>query len=253
MSNDLTKLSSDRASENNQLRTALLDSVTHEFRTPLTSIKAAITALLTDSYARPSERNELLSIINDEADRLNRLVGEALDCSRFDTRVKLDLRPHTILSIINAAKADCRTLLGARLLSIQLDDALPLVRADLHKTKKALVQLLENAIKYSPSDEPITITATSDGTLASVSVIDRGSGIADSEQELILERFYRGKNHQRLVDGTGMGLSIATAIIKAHGGSLKVRSQHNRGSTFSFTLPVYRRSSERGRASNTSC
>jgi two-component system, OmpR family, sensor histidine kinase KdpD len=238
--NHTTLASGERPCEDNQLRTALLDSVTHEFRTPLTSIKAAITALLTDSRLRPSQRNELLSIINEEADRLNRLVGDAVDASRLDTRVSLDLRPQHVLSIVNAAKADCRTLLRTRSLSIRLDGGLPPVRADLQKAKKALVHLLENATKYSPPGEPITITATLSGDFVTVSVVDQGCGVEDSEQKLIFERSYRGRDHRDVVHGTGMGLSIANAIIKAHGGSLRVRSQHSHGSTFSFTLPIHR-------------
>lgn len=241
MKNDQpTHASGERVLEDNQLRVALLDAVTHEFRTPLTSIKAAITTLLTESRVRPSQRRELLSIIDEETDRLNRLIGDAVDVSRLDARVELDLRPQKILSIVNAAKADSGALLRSRSLSIELDCGLPPVRADLQQAKKVLVQLLENATKYSPPGEPISITAASSGEFVTVSVVDRGSGVADSEQKLIFERFYRGKDHRDAVLGTGIGLSIANAIVKAHGGSLRVASQHSCGSTFSFTLPVYR-------------
>jgi two-component system sensor histidine kinase KdpD len=246
MSHGMRRLGSvERSCEDNQLRTALLDSVTHEFRSPLTSIKAAVTALLTDSRVLASQRNELLSIINDEADRLNRLVGDAVDVSRFDAGVRLDLRPQTILAIVNAAKADCRTVLRAHSFSIDLERGLPPVRADLQKAKKALVQLLENAAKYSPSNESITIRANLTGKFVTISVTDRGSGIEISEQGLIFERFYRGKDHRNVVQGTGIGLSIASAIIKAHGGGLRVTIQHNHGSTFLFTLPVFQERSER--------
>lgn len=238
MSNHFTQLDSGGTGDS-QLRTALLDSVTHEFRSPLTSIKAAVTALLTDSRVRPSQRHELLSIINEETERLNRLVGNAVEASRLDAHVKLDLGLHTIGAIVDAAKEDCRTLLISRLLLVQLAPGLPAVRADLARAKKALVQLLENATKYSPSGEPITITANVSGKFVTISIADRGSGIEDSEQKLIFERFYRGKNHRRVAQGTGMGLHIANAIIEAHGGSLKVVSRHGHGSTFSFTLPVY--------------
>ena len=241
MTDNLTKLvPGERAHEENQLRTALLDSVTHEFRTPLTAIKAAVTALLTGSHLRASQRDELLSIINEEADRLNLLIADAADASRLDTQMKLDLKPQEILSIVNAATADCRAHLRFRSLSIQLDQGLPPVSADLKKVQKVLAQLLENATKYSPPDEPITITATLSGDSVIVSVIDQGCGVKESDQKLIFERFYRGRDHRGVVHGTGMGLSIANAIIKAHGGSVRVRSQQSHGSTFSFTLPVHR-------------
>jgi two-component system, OmpR family, sensor histidine kinase KdpD len=231
-------VSREQAREDKQLRIALVDSVKHELRTPLTSIKASVTALLTNSQLRPSQRNELLIVINEGADRLNQLVGEAEEAAEPDGRVKLDLKPHAIEEIIDAARMNCRTLLGQRSVSVQLPPGLPLVCADLNLAKKALVQLLENAAKYSPPDEPITITAESLGTFVMTSVSDLGSGIRDSEQRLIFEKFYRGKDHPQVVQGTGMGLPIANAIIKAHGGSLSVTSQRGHGCIFSFTLRV---------------
>ena len=163
-------ISREQAREDKQLRIALFDSVRHELRTPLTSIKASVTALLTNSQLQPSQRNELLIVINEEADRLNQLVGEAVDAAQSDGRVKLDLKPHAIEEIINAARTNCRTLLGRRSVLVQFPPGLPLVRADLNLAKKALVQLLENAAKYSLPDAPITITAELMGTFAITSV-----------------------------------------------------------------------------------
>jgi two-component system, OmpR family, sensor histidine kinase KdpD len=230
--------SSEQARKDRQLRIVLVDSVTHELRTPLTSIKASVTALLTNSQLQPSQRNELLIVINEEADRLNQLVDEAVETAQPHGCVKLDRKPHAIEEIIDAARTNCRTLLEQRSVSVQVRPGLPVVRADLNRAKKALVQLLENAAKYSPPDEPITITAELIGTFVMTSVADRGSGIEDSEQRLIFEKFYRGKDHRHLVQGTGMGLAIANAIIKAHGGTLRVTSERGHGSIFSFTLPV---------------
>jgi two-component system, OmpR family, sensor histidine kinase KdpD len=167
-------VSREQAREDKQLRIALFDSLTHELRTPVTLIKASVTALLTNSQLRPSQRNKLLIVINEEADRLNQLVGEAAEAAQPDSRAKLDLKPHAIQQIINAARTNCRTLLGQRSVSVQLRPGLPLVRADLNLAKKALVELLENAAKYSPPDEPITITAELIGTFVMISVADRG-------------------------------------------------------------------------------
>ena len=231
-------VSREQAREDKQLRIALLDSVKHELRTPLTSIKASVTALLTNSQLRPSQRNELLIVINEGADRLNQLVGEAEEAAEPDGRVKLDLKPHAIEEIIDAARKECRTLLRRCSISVQLQQGLPAARADLKLAKKALMQLLENAAKYSPPDEPITITAELTGNVVLTSVADRGSGIDDSEQTLIFETFYRGKDHRYAVQGTGMRLPIASAIIKAHGGTLSVTSLRGHGSIFSFTLPI---------------
>jgi two-component system sensor histidine kinase KdpD len=226
------------AREGPQLRTAIFDSVTHELRTPLTSIKASVTALLTNSRLRPSQRNDLLIVIDEEADRLNRLVGEAVETAQLSKVVKLDLKPHSIEEIIDAARKECQTLLSQRSISVQLPKGLPLARADLKLAKKALMQLVENAVKYSPVSEPITITAELSGEFVTTSVVDRCGGIDDAEQSLIFEKFYRGQHHRHRVEGTGLGLHIASAIIKAHRCSLRVTSKLGHGCIFSFTLPI---------------
>jgi two-component system sensor histidine kinase KdpD len=239
MSNKLIQINPGKdAREGNQLRTAIVDSVTHELLTPLTSIKASVTALLANSRLRPSQRNDLLIIINEEADRLNRLIGEAAEIAQLDGGVKLDLKSHAIEEIIDAARKECKGPIKTRSISVLVQEGLPAVRADLKVARKALMQLLENADKYSPGDKPIGITAELNGKFVTTSVIDRGSGIDDSEQALIFKKFYRGMDHRCMVQGTGMGLPIARAIIKAHGGSLSVKSERGHGSVFSFTLPI---------------
>jgi len=239
MRNQLTQLDREKkARQGNQLRTAMLDCVTHELRTPLTSIKASVTALLLNSRLPPSQRNDLLMVINEEADRLNQLVGESVDNAQLDAGAKLDLKPHAIAEIIDAAKEDCGTLLGQRSISLQVRPGLPSARADLKLARKALMQLLENAIKYSPAHKPITITAELNGNFVVTSVVDHCGGIEDSEKILIFEKFYRGRHHRHRVEGTGIGLHIASAIIKAHGGSLWVTSRRGHGCIFSFTLPI---------------
>jgi two-component system sensor histidine kinase KdpD len=109
---------------------------------------------------------------------------------------------------------------------------------DVARARQVLVHLIENANQYSQPDEPITITAEAAGNFIVTSVADRGSGIDDPEQNLIFEKFYRGKDQRYSVEGTGMGLPIAKAIVEAHGGSLSLTSQRGRGSVFSFTLPA---------------
>ena len=234
------------ARESERLRTALLDSVTHALRTPLTSIKASVTNLLSNQSLTDRQRQEMLTIINEESDRLNRLVGEAGEMARLDAgEVELRIESRPIEDVINAALSQCKLSLGCREVRINVAPGLPHVRMDLGRAREALVHLLENANQYSPPNQPITVTAEATPDFVVTSVADRGAGIDELEQSLIFEKFYRGKDQRYLVQGTGMGLPIAKAIIQAHGGSLSLTSQRGQGSVFSFTLPV-----DRGRPGN---
>jgi two-component system sensor histidine kinase KdpD len=228
-----------------RLKSALLDSIAHDFRTPLTSIKAATTGLLAEESPDREQTRELLTIINEECDRLNRLVEEAAEMSRLEAgEFELNLAPTQIGDIIEAALAQCNTPLGDRNVEVKLNPGLPPVRADLNRIKDALVHLIDNANIYSPKDQPITISAEQMGDTITTSVADRGPGIDDFEQGMIFDKFYRGKDQRYLVRGTGMGLPIAKAIITAHKGTISVTSQLGHGSVFSFTLPVDRSAGE---------
>jgi two-component system sensor histidine kinase KdpD len=224
-----------------RLKSALLDSIAHDFRTPLTSIKAATTSMLAEENPAPKQARELLTIINEECDRLNRLVEEAAEMSRLEAgEFELNLAPTQIGDIIRAALAQCNTALAGRVLDVKLSPILPPVRADSNRIKDALVHLIDNANIYSQKEAPITISAEATGDTVTTSVADRGPGIDDFEQGMIFDKFYRGKDQRFLVRGTGMGLPIAKAIIAAHKGTISVTSQLGHGSVFSFTLPVDR-------------
>src|SRR5580765_1218930 len=224
-----------------RLKSALLDSIAHDFRTPLTSIKAATTSMLAEENPAPRQARELLTIINEECDRLNRLVEEAAEMSRLEAgEFELNLAPTQIGDIIRAALAQCNTALAGRAVDVKLSPNLPPVRADLNRIRDALVHLIDNANIYSQKEAPITISAEETGEAVTTSVADRGPGIDDFEQGMIFDKFYRGKDQRFLVRGTGMGLPIAKAIIAAHKGTISVTSQLGHGSVFSFTLPVDR-------------
>ena len=232
----LTKAEASRESE--KLRTAILDSVTHEFRTPLTAIKASITSLLSNINLGADDRQELMTVIDEESDRLNRLVGEAAEVSELESHeLQLEFEPHRIKELAQTALAELKQVLGKHPIELNIaEDAV--ARVDAKRITEVLVQLLENAAKYSPPESVIRITSElRDGKLE-VSVADQGVGIDDMEQSLIFDKFYRGKSERYRVQGTGMGLAIAKAIVEAHGGTIRITSQLGRGSVFTFTIPV---------------
>lgn len=227
------------ARESEKLRSALLDSVTHEFRTPLTAIKLSVTTLLAPDPMSSDARQELLTVINEETDRLNRLVGEAAEMAQLDAQqVELRRESHTVQQVVEAALERSNPCLAGREVKLQLPEQLPHIQVDLERVAEVLVQLLENAAKYSPPGTPITISAERAGKMVSISVADRGPGIDDLEQSLIFEKFYRGRDQRYRIQGTGMGLAIAKAIVEAHGGTIGVTSQLDSGSVFYFTMPI---------------
>jgi two-component system sensor histidine kinase KdpD len=234
---ELSKTEATREGE--RLKSALLDSVTHDFRTPLTSIKASVTSLLSSPNPPEAQQRELLTVINEECDRLNRLVGDAAEMARLDAgEFELNLEPNAMEEIVSAALLHCKGALGSRPIRVDVLSGLPHVLADFDRIKDVLVRLIENADAYSPKDQPITISAEANGNFLSTSVADNGPGIDEMELGLIFDKFYRGKNQRYLVQGTGMGLPIAKAIVEAHGGAIIVTSQRGHGSVFSFTLPL---------------
>jgi two-component system, OmpR family, sensor histidine kinase KdpD len=230
--------------EHERLRSALLDSVTHEFRTPLTSIKASVTTLLSGAKIDDSARKDLLTVINEEADRLNRLVGEASEMAQLDAGMfKLDLEPHSIWEALQPALQDAKASLENHQVEVRQDHgSLPKVLMDVPRIREVLMHLLENAGKYSGAGTPIKVSSEVQGSWVVTSVADRGPGIDSFEQTLIFEKFYRGQHQRYSAPGTGMGLAIAKVIIEAHGGKLTLVSQLGNGSVFSFTLPIEKNS-----------
>lgn len=233
-------LSDSRAmQESEKLRSALLDSVTHEFRTPLTSIKASVSALLEENALDASQQRELLSVIHEETDRLNRLVGEAAEMAQLDSQmVKLYLLPHAAKELIDAALDATRGFLAGHNVGVNVPAEIPPLRFDFERMREVLVHLLENAAKYSPNGSRINISVEHKSKEMVISVADHGSGIDSVEQALIFEKFYRGREQRYMSKGTGMGLAICKVIVEAHGGSLSVVSQVGAGSVFSVHMPL---------------
>ncbi len=239
----LEALSKHRAEqEHERLRSALLDSVTHEFRTPLTAIKASVTTLLSGAHLDDQGRRELMAVIDEETDRLNRLVGEAAEMAQLDAGMfKLDLQPHAIEDALRPAMDDAKASLEKHPVEVVVAPDSPKVRIDVQRIREVLMHLLENAGKYSDPGVPIKVTSAVKGDRLLISIADRGPGIDSFEQSLIFEKFYRGQNQRYTAPGTGMGLAIAKVIVEAHGGTIGVVSQLGSGSVFSFSLPIEKR------------
>jgi two-component system sensor histidine kinase KdpD len=224
--------------ESERLRTLILDSITHELRTPLTSIKGAAGALLANSEMSGVNRKELVSIVDEEADRLNRLVGQAVEMARIEARdVQMHKEEIEIRELVKDAQEDCAWVATSHPLQVNIPD-LPKVSGDRELLGKVICNLLENAAKYSAMSSPIFVTAEIKGAFVATSIADRGIGIDPSEQAFIFDRLYRSRTQSEGTSGTGMGLAICRAIIDGHNGQLSVTSQLGQGSVFTFTLPV---------------
>ena len=227
------------ARQSEVLKSALLDALAHDIKTPLTSIKAAITSLL--GQPRPDADRELMTIIHEETDRLNRLVAEVIEMVRIEAgQLHLEKGPQDVSEIIGSSVVELKPQLQDRLDEVRLQDSLPVADADFDFVRQALRQLLDNALKYSPPGSPLTISARAGEGRIVISVADRGAGIDEQEQLRIFDKFFRAREHRFRVPGTGMGLAIAKGIVEAHGGKIWVTSEPGQGTVFSFSLPVYR-------------
>jgi two-component system sensor histidine kinase KdpD len=225
--------------EGERLKLVFFDAITHDFKTPLTSIKASVTGLLDDLETDREQRRELLTIIDEECDRINRLVSEASEIARLESgKLKLDLASHSVWELISAALADCRNAGSMRKIGFDVRHPDSRVLVDLSLAKRVLVHLITNAQLYSSLGQPIRITTKKYDKFCAISVADQGQGIEEEEIEHIFEKFYRGKNERHRVQGTGMGLPIAKTIVEAHGGTICVASRVGQGSVFTFSLPA---------------
>ncbi len=226
------------AREGERLRSALLDSVTHELRTPLTAIRAAATSLLSQPSLEESQRREMFAILDEESARLDRLIGQAVEMAQLDTDgIEVRLKPQRLQEVIELALEDCRALLRGRPVTVEVPPDMPEIPLDRELIRRVLRHLLENAARYTPAGSPVRIGATLEPDRLLVSITDQGQGIDDAEQIYIFDKFYRGSRH-RLLHGTGMGLAIARAILRAHGGGIEVVSHRGQGSTFTFWVPL---------------
>lgn len=232
--------------ESEHLKSALLDAITHEFRTPLTAMKISVTGMLSDLQFDREQCRELLSMIDEGCDRIDHLVSEASEMSRLESgETRLNFARHSTGELIEAALAECKPIVGDRRIDRGTANEEVAIKADLFWATKVLVHLISNANLYSSPGERITLRTETRNGFVLFSVADRGPGIDQAEVLRIFEKFYRGKEHRCRVQGTGMGLSISKAIVEAHGGTIRVESKVGEGSVFSFSLPIDRSSDVR--------
>jgi two-component system sensor histidine kinase KdpD len=220
-------------------RNALLSVVSHDLRTPLAAITGAATAILdAEGLVDSSTQRELVRTIADEAQRLDRLVGNLLEMTRLESgTVKLKREWQPIEEPIGAALSRLEGALGERKVRLDVASDLPIVAIDGSLVEQVVTNLVENAIKYAPPSSPIEIRASADRDVMTIEVADRGPGIAEEERFRVFEKFRRG-NARKDRWGTGLGLAICRAIVEAHGGRIVADGRDGGGASMRFTLPL---------------
>jgi two-component system sensor histidine kinase KdpD len=227
------------ARESERLRSALLDSVTHDLRTPLTSIRAAASTLASNPQLPIAERSEMYSVIEEESSRLDTLIGKAIEMAQLDSHsIQVKPRQEKLRELIELALEEARPLLGERTVDVDIPADLPPVSMDRELVRRVLRHLIENAARYSPPTSTLHIRANIEGFRLLVSLADEGPGISDADQPFIFDKFFRGQHQKAGTPGTGMGLAIVKAIMIAHGGGIEAASRPGRGALFTFWLPV---------------
>jgi two-component system sensor histidine kinase KdpD len=220
-----------------KLQTALLNSISHDLRTPLASIIGILSSINDDSLDQ-STRQNLIDAGLEEAQRLNRLMGNLMDMTRLDAgALKVSRELSDAQELVGSALGQLKERLRNRKLILKVPGDLPPVPMDVVLMGQVLVNLLDNALKYSPPDQPIEVQALAEGGEMLLKVKDRGVGIPPNDLENILNKFYRVQ-HPGKPGGTGLGLSICKGIVEAHGGRIWARNQPGGGAIFTVALPL---------------
>lgn len=226
--------------ETNQLRAALFSSVTHDLRTPLASIKAAVTSLLSETAVHDeAQQRELLTTVLEETDRLNRVVGNLMDLAKIRAGALEPARePSALDELVQAVVARLRPQLAAVQVRFNVRPDLPEVFVDPVQIDQVFTNLIENAALHSPVGGEVTISAAPFRDVVQVRVVDRGPGIDVDERERVFEAFYRGDVAPER-PGSGLGLAIARAIVVGHGGKIWIEGAPGGGTAVVFELPVW--------------
>jgi two-component system sensor histidine kinase KdpD len=222
-----------------KLQTALLNSISHDLRTPLVSITGALSSLEEASPALDEEvRRSLIETAGEEAERLNRLVGNLLDITRLEAgAMRLHCEACDVQELIGSSLEQIGTPLKNRQVKVEIPPKLPLVPLDFVLFSRVLVNVIDNALKYSPPDKPIDIKARVSNHSLEITVADRGEGIPAGDLEHIFDKFYRVQRPDN-VSGTGLGLSISKGIVEAHGGTIRAENRRGGGAIITVRLPL---------------
>jgi two-component system, OmpR family, sensor histidine kinase KdpD len=232
--------------EGERLRTALIDSLTHELRTPLTSIRAAATTLMESEGLDDAARVEMVRIIDEEATRLDLLVGESVEMAEIDANVvQVKMSPMHPRALLEQAVEESRKTLAGHKVSIAVEGGDETAWFDPHLLGRVLRHLLENVAAYTPAGSRVTLKSERTEDRVEFSVEDNGPGIDARDLPLIFEKFYRGKRGAGTRKGSGMGLAITRAILTAHGGGIEATSAPGSGAKFRFWVPLIEREPSR--------
>jgi len=226
--------------ETERLRSGLLSSVTHDLRTPLAIITGAISSLIqSDQQLSADDRRDLCQTVLDYSNRMARLVDNLLNMTRIESGFMIvNKQLHVLEEVIGSALRLLAPVMGQRRVVVRLPDEFPLLPIDDVLFQQVLINLLENAQKYSPADSPIEIDAHVAGAAAVIEVSDRGPGLPEGQEQRVFEKFFRGHATGERQHGTGLGLAICRAIITAHRGTISAENRSGGGAIIRITLPL---------------
>jgi len=224
--------------EAERTRSSLLSSVSHDLRTPLAAITGAASSLKDGASLPEAARSGLAETISEEAERLNRVIGNLLDMTRVDSgSLRVAKEWHSIEEVVGAALTRLESQLAGRAVQLSISADLPLVPMDDVLFEAVVRNLMENAHKYSPRETPIEVSAVIDGSELRLEVRDRGVGLEPGDEKRVFEKFYRGKSSSAAA-GAGLGLAICKGIVEAHGGTISAGNRSGGGAVFTVRLPL---------------
>ena len=227
------------ARQSDELKSTLLDAIAHEFQTPLTTIKAVTSALLSARAPAPEYQAEMLQLVDQESRRLSSLVSDAIQMSRIEAgAVRLNRERISAAALVENVLQQKQSAVAERQVSVDIPASLPDLWVDPELIALALRQFVDNAAKYSGVNSAIHISAQPAGEMLILASQDHGQGIPETDLPHIFDKFYRGQQSKGQISGAGLGLGIAKAVVEAHGGKISAHSRAGEGTEFRIALPA---------------